>query len=57
MGSHRRRRKAVTTAISENVAHRKRLEILSSFGTIEFDPKYDYKAERKRKRRPFNPSR
>jgi len=37
-------------ALAEYVAHRKRLEILSLFGTIDFDPKYDYKAERKKRR-------
>lgn len=26
------------------------LEILSLFGTIDYDPAYDYKAERRRKR-------
>jgi Arc/MetJ family transcription regulator len=50
IGKHKTKREAVTRALSEYVAHRKRLEILSSFGTIDFDPKYDYKAERKRKR-------
>jgi hypothetical protein len=57
MGNHKIKKKAVSKAPSEYVAHRKRLEILSSFGTIDFDPKYNYKAERKGKRRPFKPSR
>jgi Arc/MetJ family transcription regulator len=50
IGNHKTKKEAVTTALSEYVAHRKRLEILSSFGTIDFDPRYNYKAERKRKR-------
>jgi Arc/MetJ family transcription regulator len=50
IGNHKTKKEAVTMALSEYVAHRKRLEILSSFGTIDFDPKYDHKAERKRKR-------
>lgn len=50
IGHHKTKKEAVTTALSEYIAQRKRLEILSSFGTIDFDPKYDYKAERKRKR-------
>jgi Arc/MetJ family transcription regulator len=50
IGNHKTKKEAVTMALSEYVAHRKRLEILSSFGTIDFDPKYNYKAERKRKR-------
>ena len=47
MGHHKIKKKAVSKAPSECIAHRKRLEILSSFGTIDFDPKYNYKAERK----------
>jgi hypothetical protein len=50
MVNHKTKKKAVTAALKEKTARRKRLEILSSFGTIDFDPKYDYKAERKRKR-------
>ena len=50
IGHHKTKKEAVTSALAEYIAHRKRLEILSSFGTIEFDPNYDYKAERKRKR-------
>ena len=50
IGHHKTKKEAVTSALSEYIAHRKRLEILPSFGTIDFDSKYDYKAERKRKR-------
>jgi Arc/MetJ family transcription regulator len=50
IGRHKTKKEAVTTALSEYIAHRRRVEILSSVGTIHFDPKYDYKAERKRKR-------
>ncbi len=50
IGHHKTKKEAVTAALSEYVAHRKRLKILSLFGTIDFDPTYDYKAERKRKR-------
>ena len=50
IGRHKTKKEAVATALSEYIAHRKRLEILESFGTIDFDPHYDYKAERKRKR-------
>ena len=50
IGHHKTKKEAVTTALSEYIAHRKRLEILSTFGKIDFDPKYDYKAERNRKR-------
>ena len=37
-------------ALSEYVKRREQLHILNAFGTIDFDPKYDYKAERRRKR-------
>ena len=50
IGRHKTKKEAVTTALSEYIAQRKRLEILDSFGSLDFDPKYDYKAERKRKR-------
>jgi len=50
VGRHKTKKEAVTTALSEYIARRKRPEILASFGTIDFDPQYDYKAERKRKR-------
>jgi len=50
IGHHKTKKEAVTTALAEYIAHRKRLEILSSFGTVDFDPKFDYTVERKRKR-------
>jgi len=50
IGGRKTKKEAVTTALSEYIAHRKRLEILALFGTIDFDPQYDYKVERKRKR-------
>jgi Arc/MetJ family transcription regulator len=50
IGSHKTKKEAVTSALAEYIAHRKRLEILGSFGAFDFDPKYDYKAERTRKR-------
>jgi len=34
-------------ALSESVARRNHLRILSLFGTIDFDPSYDYEIERK----------
>ena len=56
MMNHKTKKKVVTLVLKESTARRKRREILSSFGTIDFDPKYDYKAERKGKRRPLIPS-
>jgi hypothetical protein len=50
VGGHKTKKDAVTTALSEYIRHRKQLEILSSFGTVDYDPSYDYKAARFRKR-------
>jgi len=50
LGDHRTARDAVTAALEEYVRRRKQLDILRSFGTIEYDPSYNYKRERSRKR-------
>ncbi len=47
-GGHRTKREAVNAALDEYVRRRKQLRILDAFGTIEFDPAYDYKSERQR---------
>jgi len=49
-GGHRTKKEAVSAALGEYVQRRKQLRILKSFGTIDFDPTYDYKAERRKKR-------
>ena len=48
LGRHRTRKEAVTAALEEYVGRYKRLEVLNLFGTIDFDPVWDYKAERGR---------
>ncbi len=50
-GRHRTKKEAVTKALEEYVRRHRQLAILEDFGTIDFDPGYDYKAERNRKRR------
>jgi hypothetical protein len=50
VGRHRTKKEAVTAALEEYIAHRKRLGVLNLFGTIDFDPAWDYKAERNRRR-------
>lgn len=49
-GGHRTKKEAVTTALKEYVRRHKQQRILADFGTVDFDPSYDYKAERRRKR-------
>jgi hypothetical protein len=46
IGHHSTEKAAVTAAPEEYVQRRKRLEILDLFGTVDFDPSYDYKANR-----------
>jgi Bacterial antitoxin of type II TA system, VapB len=50
VGRHKTKKEAVSAALAEYVKRRKQLRILDIFGTVDFDPKYDYKAERRRKR-------
>jgi hypothetical protein len=47
-GKHRTKEEAVTAALHEYIKHRKQLRILDAFGSFDFDPAYDYKAERRR---------
>ena len=49
-GGHRTKREAVNAALSEYVLRRKQMRILEAFGSFEFDPDYDYKAERRGRR-------
>jgi hypothetical protein len=51
VGQHKTKRETVTAALKEYVERRKQKEILSIFGTLDYDPKYDYKLERSSKRR------
>jgi hypothetical protein len=46
-GKHKTKKEAVTAALGEYVQRRKQMRILEAFGSFEFDPEYDYKAERK----------
>jgi hypothetical protein len=50
IGHNKTKTEAVTTALSEHIAHRKRLKILDLFGTVDFDASRHYKAERRKKR-------
>ena len=48
VGKHKSKKEAVTAALDEYVRKRKQMRILDAFGTLLFDPSYDYKAERQR---------
>jgi hypothetical protein len=47
IGNHATKKEAVTAALDEYIRRRKQLEILDHFGTIDYDPTYDYKKVRK----------
>lgn len=49
-GEHRSKKAAVTAALEEYAERRERQKILGAFGTVEYDPRYDYKASRRGKR-------
>jgi Arc/MetJ family transcription regulator len=50
LGGHRTKRETVTAALEQYIQGHRQRRILEAFGTIDFDPDYDYKAERRRKR-------
>jgi Arc/MetJ family transcription regulator len=48
VGRHKTKKEAVTAALDEYIKRRRQLRLLSRFGTITYEPRYDYKAERRR---------
>jgi Arc/MetJ family transcription regulator len=46
LGEHRTKKATVNEALLEYIQRRKRLKLLDRFGTIDFDPSWDYRAER-----------
>ncbi len=49
VGRHRTKRDAVNEALREYVSRRKQRSVLSLFGKLDWDPDYDYKAERRKR--------
>jgi hypothetical protein len=49
VGGRRTKKEAVTEALQEYIARRRQARITSLFGSIDFDPKYDYKKQRRRR--------
>jgi len=49
LGRHKTKKAAVTQALIEYVGSFQQQKVLSMFGTIDYDPKYDYKKQRARK--------
>ena len=49
IGGHKTKKATVTEALQEYIRRRKQANVIDLFGTIEVDPKYDYKKQRRRK--------
>ena len=50
LGRHRTKKETVNAALAEYVRRRKQQKIVLLFGTIDVDPRFDYKRERRSKR-------
>jgi hypothetical protein len=50
LGNHRTKREAVSAALDEYIRRLKQQAILSLFGSIDYDPRNDYKRQRRSKR-------
>lgn len=49
LGGHRTKKATVTEALQEYIRQREQWLVIGKFGTIDYDPKYDYKSLRKRR--------
>lgn len=47
IGGYRTKRETVNEALREFIQRRQRLELARLTGKVEYDPKYDYKRERR----------
>lgn len=48
IGRHKTDAEAVTAALREYIIRRRQQQIINLFGTIDYDPGYDYKDQRRR---------
>jgi Arc/MetJ family transcription regulator len=48
LGGHKTKKAAVTKALVEYIDHLEQEKILKMFGTVDYDPGYDYKEQRRR---------
>lgn len=49
VGNHKTKKETVNEALKEYIQRKKQKKIIELFHTIEWDPKYNYKKERKRR--------
>lgn len=48
IGKHATKKGVVTEALLEYIQRRKQIEILNLFHSVDYDPDYDYKEQRKK---------
>jgi Arc/MetJ family transcription regulator len=46
LGGHRTKKAAVTQALTDYIHHLEQENILSLFGAVDYDPRYNYKKQR-----------
>ena len=49
IGGKTTKKDTVTEALQEYIGRRKQARVADLFGTIDYDPKYDYKKQRRRR--------
>ncbi len=49
LGGHRTKKAAVSEALKEYIQRHKQTQMLNYFGTIDYDPNYNYKKQRRKK--------
>jgi Arc/MetJ family transcription regulator len=48
LGGHKTKKEAVSKALVEYIHQLEQEKILSMFGSVDYDPEYDYKKQRRR---------
>jgi hypothetical protein len=48
IGKHKTKKAAVEVALEEYIRRHKQLQIVNMFHTVDYDPDYDYKEQRRR---------
>ncbi len=48
VSKHKTKKAVVTEALEEYIQRHKQVEIIDLFHTVDFDPEYDYKEQRKK---------
>ena len=49
IGGRSTKRETVTEALQEYINRRKQAAVVDLFGSVDYDPKYDYKKQRRRR--------